>query len=367
MNSRQAQISCVVLTIAFLLAAWWPFAPFPHNAVAWSKDRAGLSFAPPGIAYDAERLPMPSDKPGSGIAIELALEPGMEPRNRISHILSIYDGRRLSRLAIVQWKSNLLVRVPAPGNPNEFREVGLVALRTGESHVITISSDSTATTFYVDGRLSLRANGFVMGPDTMRGQLLLGNAPTGKSSWSGRLFGVAIFNRSLNAKEAAAHQQMWAQGTAFQLGRESRLVALYTFAEGSGQQARDTSPARHTLLIPSRYVVLQKTVLESPGSAVPRDWYAKKDVLLNIVGFVPFGFFALLSHRSPPPARWLHPLLTATLAGAAVSLIIELGQVWLPSRDSSIRDLACNTAGTAIGVFLAWMVISRRQRQASSV
>ncbi len=336
MNSRWAQILCLVLTVAFLIAGWWPFEPFPHNHVSWLKDRAGLSFAPPGIAYDAELLPAPVAQPSDklrGIAIELALEPAMEPSNRISHILTIHDGQGLSSLAIVQWKSKLLVRVPTSDNSNEFRETGIVTLRTNESHVIVISSDSAATTFYVDGRLSLRVPGFVLDPGTTRGRLLLGNAPTGKSSWSGSLFGVAIFNRALDPKDVTAHQQIWSQGTALDLGREPGLVALYNFSEGSGQEARDYSPSQHTLRIPSRYVVLEKTVLESPGSALARDWYATRDVWLNLLGFVPFGFFAFLSRRGPSPARWLHPAITATLAGAAVSLIIELGTGVAPGAE----------------------------------
>jgi len=366
MNSRQAQILCLVLAVAFLIAGWWPFEPFPHNRVSWLGDRPGLSFAPPGIAYDAEPLPVPaagpSDDATPGMAIELSLEPAMEPTNRVSHILTIHDGQIPSSLAIVQWKSELLVRVPASGNPRGFREIGIGALRTHEAHNIVISSDSTATTFYVDGRLSLRVPKFVLGPETTRGRLLLGNAATGKSAWSGKLFGVAIFNRALAAKDVSIHQQIWTQGNSHALSREPGLAALYSFTEGGGQRARDGSPAQHTLLIPSRSVVLQKTVLDRPANVIPRNWHATRDVLLNVVGFVPFGVFAFLSHHRPSYVRRVRAAITATLAGAAVSLIIELGQVWLPSRYSTVLDLICNTAGTAVGVLLCWMVSSTRHR-----
>ena len=328
--------------------------------MSWLTGRHGLAFGPPGVVYDAEPLlapaARPSDNPAPGFAVELSLAPATEPNNRVPHILTIHDGRTPSSLVVAQWKSELLVRAPAPGNPKLFREEGVTGLGKGRSHVFVISSDSLGTAFYIDGRLSRRIPGFVLAPDLTRGQLILGNAATGKSSWSGALFGVAIFNRALNANEVAAHQSMWTEDTAFELGQEPGLVALYSFGEGTGQQARDQSPGQHHLLIPSRYVVLKKTVLDASESALPRNWSATEDVVLNLVGFIPFGFLAFLYHRGASPARWLKAAIMATLAGAMLSLVIEVGQVWLPTRDSSTRDLVCNTAGTCIGVLLAvWL------------
>jgi len=42
------------------------------------------------------------------------------------------------------------------------------------------------------------------------------------------------------------------------------------------------------------------------------------------------------------------------LAGAALSLLIELIQVWLPGRVSSATDVLCNAAGTLAGALVAW-------------
>ena len=191
--------------------------------------------------------------------------------------------------------------------------------------------------------------------DSIRGQLILGNAATGKSAWSGRLFGLAIFNRALDAKEVAAHQAVWARGAVHELAHEPGLAALYSFAEGAGQQVSDHSPNQHHLFIPSEYVVLYKTVLGSSRSVVPRDWYAARDIVLNLLGFVPFGFLTFIYYRGASTGQWLRTIIIATLTGATLSLVIEIGQVWLPTRHSSLLDLALNTAGSGFGALLAWM------------
>jgi VanZ family protein len=48
------------------------------------------------------------------------------------------------------------------------------------------------------------------------------------------------------------------------------------------------------------------------------------------------------------------------LTGAGISLLIELLQVYLPTRDSSLTDLGNNTLGTYIGAWLCRRVICRR-------
>ena len=164
---------CVVLAGFLLIVGWWPFMPFPRNQVSWLAGRHGLAFGPPGVAYDPEPLPMPvahpSDNQAPGFAVELSLEPAIEPENGVPHILTIHDGRTPSRFVIGQWQSQLLVRVPAPGEPNRIRETGIAGLRKGQPRVIAISGDATATTFYIDGRLSGRMPDFVLDPDALRG------------------------------------------------------------------------------------------------------------------------------------------------------------------------------------------------------
>ena len=59
----------------------------------------------------------------------------------------------------------------------------------------------------------------------------------------------------------------------------------------------------------------------------------------------------LLMRGKPSPRSCL---FLAIAVGFAVSLAIELTQVWLPGRDSSLLDLTTNTMGSAIGGAMAY-------------
>src|SRR5690606_2292372 len=79
------------------------------------------------------------------------------------------------------------------------------------------------------------------------------------------------------------------------------------------------------------------------------------DVALNFAGFLPFGVAFALVLRTRRGGGF-KVLIVTTLAGCGLSLFIELGQAWIPSRDSSLRDLVLNTVGAAVGAGLLLMV-----------
>jgi glycopeptide antibiotics resistance protein len=73
--------------------------------------------------------------------------------------------------------------------------------------------------------------------------------------------------------------------------------------------------------------------------------------VLNMLLFVPLG---ILVHRG----RWRAPALLPTFIlvgsiGFLISFIVECLQGLLPGRESSLVDVAANTAGALIGVFIS--------------
>lgn len=74
------------------------------------------------------------------------------------------------------------------------------------------------------------------------------------------------------------------------------------------------------------------------------------DVGSNLLGYMPYGFLCVLALR--PRLRGLSALAAATLSGAALSLLMEATQSFLPARVPSNLDLACNLAGALAGAAL---------------
>jgi VanZ family protein len=357
LNRRRTGTLCLVLAAGYLLVGWWPFAPFPHNQVAWLDSRPGLRSKPNAVAYDQDPLPdSDAEKQGQQTAhftVELWLQAGRERQSDIFHILTVHDGRFPSNLVLCQWKDALLLRSPSPRNPRGFREEGLHVLQQKQTRFLTITSDRSGTAFYVDGVLVKRVPQFALPPESLHGRLILCDAANGKHCWTGSLFGLAILNRALQESEVSARYRLWTNGAVASLQEEVQVSAMYDFHEGTGRWAYDLSTNRHRLSMPPHYRVVQRTFLELPWRAAVSGWADVPDILLNLIGFLPFGFLVFhYCHLAAPGKVWGN-LLLALLAGAAVSLLIELVQVWLPTRSSSALDLICNTLGSFAGILIA--------------
>jgi hypothetical protein len=88
------------------------------------------------------------------------------------------------------------------------------------------------------------------------------------------------------------------------------------------------------------------------------------DVVANVLFYTPFGLFASLA-LSRGAVLTRAGLVTA--AGAALSICMELTQVYDAGRDPAISDVCANTAGTALGVVAAGIIVHRRRGVASGV
>jgi glycopeptide antibiotics resistance protein len=81
-----------------------------------------------------------------------------------------------------------------------------------------------------------------------------------------------------------------------------------------------------------------------------------KDGIINFIGFIPFGFF--ISFWLIKVRQWnkCYTYIIAIFLGFLVSMTIEMLQIYLPVRASSMTDLFCNTLGAFLGVFLFYCV-----------
>ena len=108
--------------------------------------------------------------------------------------------------------------------------------------------------------------------------------------------------------------------------------------------------ADDTLTIPEIFEPVQRTFLSFPVWEFLRSTSAMSDITVNILGFIPLGFF--LAVYLLTVVRWKKGTIyvVTAMVGLCLSLAIEILQAYLPMRDSSLTDLGCNLAGTILGI-----------------
>ena len=74
------------------------------------------------------------------------------------------------------------------------------------------------------------------------------------------------------------------------------------------------------------------------------------DIAVNVAGYVPLGFLAVISLH--PRLQGAAAFLAAVLGAAALSLVLEAAQSYLPARVPTNLDVLCNIAGAALGAVL---------------
>jgi hypothetical protein len=355
-NDKFLSLSCFSIFVLILLFGLWPYNLNPVNGVFWLREGPGLRFLGNGRLYTAGDLaPFFS---GRNISLEMTLRPAAEPSDRLPIIVGLWDGRRQEVFLVGQWKDYPAVRVrrARPDIPRGYRERGKRGVLVRDRSVaLTLTSSAEGTRLYVNGEMSAEWPGFPLLAEGPAGPaaLLIGNSAVGHSPWEGELGGLGFFNRVLTDREVAERQAAWARRDIPALRNSPGLVGLYPLTEGRGERIPSVIAGGPDLLKPSAFRPLQQVVLEWPHRVQWKRWTFYQDLTVNILGFIPWGFFSILwlwrfTSLSAPRAAALTLLL-----GFLLSLGIELTQVYLPSRDSQVSDLVCNVLGTALGMALA--------------
>ena len=92
-------------------------------------------------------------------------------------------------------------------------------------------------------------------------------------------------------------------------------------------------------------------------ASLPPHYWTGFDVGTNIVGYLPLGFMLALALMRSGWRRSALPL--ALLAGAALSLLMEFLQIYLPKRVPSNLDWLLNSAGALLGALSAALLERR--------
>jgi hypothetical protein len=364
-------LAALVATVALILYAGVLPAQFsPVNRVEWLDPGPGLHFERGGIAFSES--PLSWQGAGDEVSLELWVVPAAEPTDRLGQIFSLYDDHAIEPLLVAQWKSGLVVRNRTSDDRGRVRsrELGALGLLFRDQlRGIAVTSGAGGTNVYLDGVESGHRSNIplIEGGEVFGGRIVIGNSATGAAPWSGDLLGIAVYDRELPADEVSAHHAAVVAGGAARLAGGDGLVALYAFAERSGESAHSREVSGPALRMPLDFRQLRRPVLELPNLRGRRADVYGRDALVNLLGFLPLGFLAavVLRRRGVGALSAVHG---AVGLGLALSLGIELIQSVMPARVSSATDLVTNLLGTGVG---AWAAVagpwSRRLLEAGGV
>ena len=329
-------ISIVTASITLCLC-WWPFNFRAKNDVLVAPEQGKAFFnrcmaaAKPhnrGHAFTKDTLQFDSRR---GASFHFLLTPSEIPKNGLGCILTLHDGGKQSPLIIAQWQEHLVIRVRAPEAKKGYREVGLRdQLKIGKTISFTIVSTANGTSVLIDGQPMANYPGFSLleSHGQTKGQIILGNNQHGTEPWHGSIERVIIHDQANLSSPGSLPA--------------NRSVIDYRFTVHNNETVNNQEKGPFLLYIPTRFEPLSPIFL----APLTRKEFSRsstwQDVALNIMGFMPISFcFAIFSGRITSQPGWQF-LLTVSLA-FFFSLMIETGQVFLPSRHSSQLDVLCNT------------------------
>jgi hypothetical protein len=293
---RFSQILCMCILCGILVAAWWPFHA-PANQVEWTTGENGLSFGRYGVVLSAGAFQKNiSGDDGSG-SIELWLEPR---RIQGTQTILVFDGSDHpgTPFSLLQTEDALRIQqYNIDPNNNSWTADSAVrkVFRFNTSVFITIVLSTHKTSVYINGVLSNVLSITGVSTRNLTGRLVIGNSPFAGGSWTGKIFGLAVYRTQLTPSQIARHYGGWTAGHRPELSGEPTPSALFLFNESGGRVVHNQVDAVTDLQLPTRFSVLHPPFLEPACRPYrfgwPR-WSYWRDVLVNIGGFVPVGFFS---------------------------------------------------------------------------
>ena len=365
-NTRRTHWLAIVLAgifIGLLVAGLQPFNFFPKNDVHWLFAENGIRFAGYGEVNGTDSLRGLTPGGSQDFSMELLLASYKGRRKSIESVVSVIHQRRRESFAIEIWTVDLVIAGwfhDATSGKTFFDRLfcGHVFDTTADRFV-AVTSGSEGITVYVDGTPERNYPQLTLDPVNFDGKLLLGQPPGGHQEWQGAIKGLAFFDRALSPQQVVADFASWKQGHADAMGSNAQRMAIFPFREREGRTIRNQGTIGGNLRIPESLIPEDPVVLKIP---TVRDWENRSDVILNVAGFIPLGFVMVTYLRMKRWRTRTKAIAAAVFVGFVTSICIELLQVYLPSRDSSLLDVIMNTSGTLIGAGLASFAVGVSSR-----
>ncbi len=285
--------------------------------------------------YAIGQLPELTKQPSNNIITRFNLTLTMREQVGPTFRILIYIGEDCESepLIIGQWRTHLIV-MQGCDFPNVSRRNRLstdVAPYLGSKTTISILLGQSNNELLINDELVSTKSGAVYEtPYAIKPTIIVGNSPDGRHGWSGSISSLSIEHVSETIEI-------------------SDIIRDYQFGEYDGAGTIiDLSAAGNSLSVPragsfQKQIVLARTSIKSLIKT------HRFDVLINLIGFMPMGIVSALLLYACFGFRGRALFVTTVLAASAVSLSIELSQVYIAGRRSNLHDLVLNIAGGCMG------------------
>jgi VanZ family protein len=333
------------------------------NQVDRLGDGGGIAFPNGGMVYS--RGTLGEIGISDSLSIAFTIKPYRTGR-QLSKVVSLIDGEGRALLEVEQWSTELLVTMWDPDGTRIGR-IGIEDALSADalrSAVVAVSHGRMRVS--IDESAGLQSSCGVTVPVGFfeNCRILIGLSATGRNPWRGEMEELGIFRETVSGIEIGDFEKNRLGRFGLQTFRDTKPSAMYYFNELSGSTVADRSGNGWNLEIPAyprmfKYEVLTLN-LENPLT----DRGLAMDMIVNLLGFIPFGACLSLCLGSFIEAR-KRTIVTVVVCAALVSLGIELLQVFIPTRTSQLLDVILNTAGALIGAAVIHVVRRRKSMDAS--
>ena len=331
---------------------------YSTNNVMWIDGQTGIRFGKYGIAYTNSpfvSLATHSNMPSS-LSIETALKPDNINNGGFRFLLVLHSGEDSKQLLVGQWRSWIIIMNGDDyKNKKKTKKIAVRgSLNSKKNRFLTVTSGEDGTKVYLDGQLEKKEKDLVLEipHERVENWLVVGNSVYGRHSWTGDIYGLALYDRTLTEKDVASHFKRWSKERDFSFAQEHAPRVLYMFDERGGEKAFNQAGENNHLEIPSKMQILQKEILITPWHKFELNQSFLQDFAINIIGFIPFGFFLYALLQNLGGSRERHSFLITVLLCLVLSLFIEIVQVWMPSRSSQMLDVILNMLGGYLGAMI---------------
>jgi hypothetical protein len=241
----------------------------------------------------------------------------------------IHDGDDGKQLLIGQWRSSLIVM-----NGDDYdhsRKTKRIAVKLAEERsipqLVTITTGKDGTRIYLDGRLISNHKDLTLKiPEGDNTRLLLGNSVYGRHNWKGDVMGLAIYRHPFSKHDVMTHFEHWFKDGSFLFAKQYKPDMLWVFDEKKGEKVIARAGGNVDFQIPSKMKILNKKILSFSWSRLNLNAEFFEDVMINLMGFIPLGFFLNATFAKAGEGFERHGVLISVVLCFFVSLFMEVLQ-----------------------------------------